>query len=343
MVLAALTVLSACSGRAVQDKEKLLKFLAATEAEPHAFTYTDKTASHLVIVKGEVQDDLRSKATLRIDGSEALDEVILDDALVVRAIDPSKLSQLESSSASAAPDPGTQAALMNGQWVVDYRGAPPLLAQNNRDGSMNVGINYILDSRYIFQYIRRALNEGAAVRLFNPDEVTYIASEDPFEQPPEGGEVLRYDVAAPPLPRRGQRGTSAALPGIAHFRKLSFYVSNGKVVKVLEQIDFESHHDFVRAREGKGPRYPLQLLAAVRAGHARETIRTRFMSYVVSRLGDRDIRIGLPPEMVAGELAGRFGPSGLSAAAPYSGEVNGGQEQSPAAENGSTTTATAGG
>lgn len=156
-----------------------------------------------------------------------------------------------------------------------------------------MGRNFILDAAYIFQYVGRAIDEGQDVWKFNEDDFVYKPSEDPFDKPNKSIGEDRYDVLASPLPRRSERGQETALPTTAHFRKLSFYVRGGQVVRIEERIDFESHPDFLKAKRGEGPDYHLRLLEAVREGGTREPLRLRRMTYRFDKLGNL-VKIALP-------------------------------------------------
>lgn len=310
LCLALVATGAACGSRDVTPEEKVLKFLTASERLAHAFEYTDETLSGKAVVTGEIEDDLRARALLKIDESEVFEEYISDDTISIRVADPSKVPAAQGSEIAGSKK--VAQTLQSGQWVSDPGGAPPVLAPRDRSGVIQVGENFILDSIYAFQYFRRSISEAAGVVEFNKDSPDYFPREDPFDHPNEDAGVTRFDLRPPNLPARSTRGSSGSLPGIAHFRKMSFYVRNGKVIKVAEEINFESHKDFKRALRGEGPQYPLQLLAAVRAGQAREPIRPRKMFYDISRLGDEDLEIVLPTAALTAPLRGVFGPKAVA-------------------------------
>lgn len=321
---------TACGSRDQTDEEEVLKYLTASERLPHAFRYTDETPGGKAVVTGEIEDDLKAHALVAFDGSEVFEEYISDDTIAVRVADLSKVPAAQGFEIAGSKK--VAETLQSGQWVSDPSGAPPVLAPRDRSGVIQVGQNFVLDSIYAFQYFRRSISEGNFVREFNKDDPNYFPREDPFDKPSEDSGVKRFDLIPPNLPARSSRGSSASLPGISHFRKMSFYVQNGKVIKIVEQIDFESHKDFKRALRGDGPRYPLQLLAAVRAGQAREPIRPRTMFYEISRLGSEDVKIVLPAVALNAPLGGIFGPQ----AAPDAP----GRESSEPAPGEATSTAT---
>lgn len=312
--LVTVILLSACGTR-VEPKADLLRFLEDTATSSHDFVYTEKTKDQIVSVKGTVEDDLKVHLSLNVGGADVMQQLMIDDSLAVKVADPAKVPALQQP-VVAPEDQLVLDLLRSGQWVLDPSGAPPLLPPRTAEGAAQPGKNHVLDAFYLFHYIRRAIAEGATVIEFNPDALGYLPQDDPFPKPEKDGQLKRYDVVPPPLPRRSERGTTSALPVAANFRKMAFYVNRGKVVRVLEEIDFESHRDFKRAREGKGPKYPLQLLAAVRAGRSRDPIRVRTMSFELSRIGNDSIRVTHPEGAIAADLWDLFGPRGLSSVAP---------------------------
>lgn len=307
----------------LEPEQKLLKYLTATQDSPRSFLYTESPKTSIreltsdlngarehFTVTGKVEDDLRVSAKLRVGEVEVLEQTISEDTLAVRVVDPSKVPGLGGGPVGGSMIVGD--ALRSGKWVLDYAGAPPLIAQRTREGAIKVGEKPLLDAVYVFQYFRRAIDEAQSVELFNKDLVTYDPREDPFPQPKEEAGEQRYDLAAPPLPRRSARGTASGLPGASNFRKMVFYVKGGKVIEVREEIEYENHRDFRRALEGRGPKYPLTLLAAVRAGKGREPVRVRTMSYRASNIGDEKLKVTLPTDFLAANLAGTFGPQGIT-------------------------------
>lgn len=314
----ALIMLAPACTREERPRARLLRFLSATELSAREFTYRERTQQDgkdkSITVSGSLEDDFKVRALLREDGKEVMEQIIADDSIAVRIADPTKVAALQTPLVG-----GSQLvteALFGGRWVMDYAGAPPMLAPKTRDGVLDVGKNHVLDAVYVFQYLRRAIQDAREVFEFNPDSVEYISRDDPFEKPEKGSGVERYDLLAPPLPRRSQRGTSAALPGISHFRKMAFFVQQGRVFKVQEHIDFETHPDFLRVKEGKNKtKFLQQMLAAVRAGKTREPLRLRFMTLELSRIGSDEVKVTAPADFLAADLGTTFGPRGLSGVA----------------------------
>ncbi len=327
MMLAVLA--SACTE---QDRpiERLRRYIEATERAPREIIYVEKTAHVTQVVRGQVEDDLRYQATLHAapetssdqlfadpmasaeGGAPVLEQVISDDALAVRILDPGRLPQLQS---EAEVELGSQVvtdALMSGRWILDYQGAPPLIATRTREGSISVGQRPILDSYYVLQYVKRAIEEGQ-VQDFNPDRIDYNPRDDPFPHPKEDLGVTRFDVVPPQLPRRSERGTEQALTSTAHFRKMAIYVRQGKVIRVLEQIEIEEHEEFRRAREGRRPKYYLDILEQVLQGRTREPIRERRIAIEFKFPGEFQVTLPVQ-EALAANLGELFGPKGLAVA-----------------------------
>jgi flavin-binding protein dodecin len=311
LTVAAVLILPACSGGTKEsDEDALLRFLAATERTPHAFEYTEKVKDQTAVVEGQVADNLRYQAQLKVNGAEAAGAVVNDDSIAIRFINPSLVPALVQGSQVVAD------ALRAGKWVVDPQAAPPLLAPVTKEGGMVVGRNAILDAVYIFQYARRSINEAFEVVEFNEDDISYQATDDPFrnDKPNREAGVRRYDIHAPFLPRRNQRGTASALPTTANFRWMIFFVREGKVIRIEEKVNYEINPEILRAKRGAGPKYPLTLLEAVREGKTADQVpvRVRDMTYKLSQFG-KEVQVQTPVEnTVTAALGGLFGPEGFN-------------------------------
>jgi hypothetical protein len=304
VALAAAATSCGGGGAAARELRIVRSALDATEKAPRRFVYTEKTKEAEVVVRGSVEDDLRYAGIMSINGRDTLEQVVADDSFALRFIDPTAPSLAP----PLASEPrGVADALTTGKWVVDYAGAPAIVAPRTREGLLAVGQSQVQDAAYIFQYLRRAISDGQGVREFNPDALEYNPIDDPFEKPAKAAGVKRFDIIPPPLPRRSSRGTAASLPTTANFRKVAFYIRDGKLLKVDEQIDFESLRDYRRAKLTGGPKFVLEQLAAVRQGRTREPLRLRLMSYRVMGLGE-PVTVQVPVENVlAAALNGQFG------------------------------------
>lgn len=313
-LLAVLLIASGCRGNET-DQEALERFLGNTERQSHGFTYVEEALGIESVVEGQVEDDLRYRALLTIEDRAVYEHIVSDDALAVKVFDPSRLPGVETAAAFVG-NPIAGEALTQGQWVIDYAAAPPLVASVTTDGTLDVGKNPVLDASYIFQYVRRAIDDGREVWKFNREDLqtynpVYGLGLDPFQQPDEDAGLVRYDVIPPPLPARSQRGTDQALPGTAHFRKMAFFIKGQEIVRIEEIIDFDARREFVLAQRGQGPQYHLRLLENAKNGATRDPVRPRRMSYEI-RYGE-DISIALPrTDVLVAGLEGIFGPAGLS-------------------------------
>jgi hypothetical protein len=296
---------SACS-RDVNPEQELRAFLKKTEKASREFIYRETARDRTINVVGRVQDDLRYSQVLNVDGTNVMETVVADDALAVRLISPEKATEFASIGAFTSSQIIGD-ALTSGQWVLDHAAAPPLSAPVTREGQPPVGENAVLDAAYLFQYLERAIAEGRDVWEFDEDDISYKPSEDPFEKPNRDAGIKRYDVRPPLLPRRSARGTESALPSTAHFRKLSFYVREDKLIRVEEVIDFESHPEFLRAKRGEGSDFLKEQLESVRGGRTREPLPLRRMTTILTRVGAPTF-IELPTgDVLVASLGGFFG------------------------------------
>ena len=88
--------LSACTG-ATDAEKRLRTALRNTERLSNTFLYKetvhDTAGDHETDVRGLVEDDFRYKARVAEDGRPVLDEVVSDDALAVRFLDPSQMGR----------------------------------------------------------------------------------------------------------------------------------------------------------------------------------------------------------------------------------------------------------
>ncbi|HVM54705.1 MAG TPA: hypothetical protein VM262_16075 [Acidimicrobiales bacterium] len=232
------SLLAACGGPDDTAEERLRDALNRTERLARTFVYVEEAGGTTSEVVGLVEDDFRSKARLSIDGSPVFDQVQSDDVLAVRFVDPDLLPAMIEDRAAASDEDGVDPveALRSRRWVLDLTGAPPLSATDAIERSL--GDDQILDALDAFRYVRGAIGGARRVIKFNPDSLDYKPSEDPFPHPEDG--VIRYDLERPSLPRAsafGGTNTAPPLPGIIHLRKMSVYVEDGLVIRVLEQID----------------------------------------------------------------------------------------------------------
>lgn len=250
-------VLPGC-GRRQTDRDELRAALRATERLPGRLVYTDGREGRSLGVQGIVEDDFRFKARVQVNGTDAYDEVVSDDALALRFLDVNQIGSLVDKDRSAAPDVDRSteiagadvlAVLQTRRWVLDPSGAPPLTGTSQQE--RDLGRDPVLDAVSALGYVERAMDEAAGVEQFDPDDLTpsYRRSEDPFPKPDQRSDVVRYDLVRPKLPPPGQTsGARQEVPATKHFRKLAVYVKGGRVVQVQERVEITGRFidEFIR-------------------------------------------------------------------------------------------------
>jgi hypothetical protein len=344
--------LSGCKG-ATDAEKRLREALRNTEKLSNTFLYKetvyDKAGKHETDVRGLVEDDFRYKARVALDGKPILDEVVSDDALAVRFLEPASMGQFlrkptkakqsgsgvgggGSASADAdadgggsstgfpgdtpgPPGPGEPAAaevLASRRWVLDSAGAPAAFATASTDQTL--GDDPIADARAVFAYVDRAINEAVRVVEWNPESLEYRKDEDPFETPKARSGVTRYDFERPNLPKASQTGGGAnqVTPDTRHFRKMSVYVKDKRIIRVAEKIDVESRlDDLERIYDTKFPkdRSPAEVAAiavealnVIRTGQGQDPIRMRDMEFSLKDLG-ADMKVDMPTDTMKAGLA----------------------------------------
>ena len=319
---------SACAERDTTEDE-VLDFVDATTDLSNRFVYAEQRSGQTIVVRGLVEDDFRFKARLTVNDKDVLDEVVNDDAMAVRFIDTSALPQfLDTGSGSSSEDSPLE-VLGQRRWVLDKAGAPPvgLSAADER----YAGIDPVIDSLAVLTYVRQAITEGENVWRYNPESIDYRPKEDPFPTPRAGSGIERYDVAAPAFPKpdavAASGNTEAGFAELPHFRKLSVYVRDGRVIQVRERISaegkvLEKFTDYMKAftsEAGGGARKQvdevverfegqeraallLQIFNALLDRAGRPPIRFRSMTYELRDLGAK-VSVGLPSDVAEGDLS----------------------------------------
>lgn len=254
-VLAALVLtplFAGCERQALKVEEELLAAIDRTERLSGRFIYVEETPGREVEVRGVVEDDLRYKTQMLIDGAATYEEVVSDDVIASRFLDPTKFELMANPNPPPPDDerdlePGEQPklagrkvvqALEARRWVVDFAGAPNLLAANTAKKIRKLGEDPVIDSLTVFDYLEKATRE-AIVSKFNPDALDYREKEDPFSKvkPDRSKGQIRYDLIRPNLPRADEAASNVqSTPGTRHFRFMSIFVTKGKVTRVLEKI-----------------------------------------------------------------------------------------------------------
>jgi hypothetical protein len=343
LLVAATLGLSACNG-ATDAEKRLREALRNTEKLSNTFLYTetvhDKAGDHETDVRGLVEDDFRYKARVAEDGKPVLDEVVSDDALAVRFLDPAQMGRFlrkpvkakqggsgvggNGNSGGSAPqpaaggggatpgEPSAAELLATRRWVLDPAGAPSQFATANTDQTL--GDDPIADARDVFAYVERAINEAVRVVEYNPDSLEYRKDEDPFPTPAPHSGVTRYDFERPSLPKASQTGSGSnqVTPDTRHFRKMSVYVKDKRVIRVLEKIDVESRlKDLAQIYDTKFPAnrskadlaaIAVEALNVIRTGQGQDPIRLRDMEFSLKDLGTA-VKVDMPTDTTRGSLA----------------------------------------
>jgi hypothetical protein len=334
--------LSGCSSEAKTTEKTLRAALGKTEHLAHRFVYRETFASKVekreTEVQGLVEDDLRYKARLSVGGVAVLDEAVSDDALAVRLIQPTALAEFlrrpkekgKGGSGVGSDEPGAPeaptpigsgedapdpvAALRSRRWVLDRAGAPAVFSANPAE-ERGLGEDPVLDALDIFAHVSRAIDEAAYIAEFNEESIepVYRRDEDPFDKPKKGSKVIRYDFAAPKLPKASDRaGGNQVTPDARHFRKMAVYVKDGLVLQVSEVIDVAARlDDLADVYETKFPKdrkpgevaaVAIDALNTIRTGQGQDPIRLRTMSYNLKDLGDT-VKVEMPTEVVETSLS----------------------------------------
>lgn len=289
--------LAAC-GDEEEVKDEVIAALRATKDLSYRFQYEDDRPEIFALdgpkpaqkvgVSGIVEDDFRFKARVDFNGNDGFDEVVSDDTLAMRFIDPSRLSNYVNKEKVEEENKPTELAgitslevLQSRRWVVDSAAAPAIAAGSSSDKQL--GTDPVLDAVTVLAYVERAVGQAASVQRFDPESITpaYSSSEDTFPKPERNSGVTRYDLRRPKLPAPGgQLQTSeSAFPGTQHFRRMAIYVKDGKVVQVREATD----------ARGKFARDLVRFVrTALRETKAPQQVRDRF-DQQVERVPEKDL------------------------------------------------------
>ena len=231
--------------------------MARTAAMPKQFVWIHQTLTGTQSVSAEYQDPYRYDALYSQGGQAAWEEVVRDDAVADRFLDPQAVEGFFASSGSAGSPPtvtpgaagpsstpgGTPnvalAALVARHWVVDPTGAPQLPSvgteiQSEKTDPFYAALVFLTD---IEDLITAA--PTPQVRQWRPNDVqpVYKPTDDPFPAPPRG--VTRFDVLQQPLPllSSSSPGAIPAPPTLANLVKVAIYVRGGRVIEIREVVD----------------------------------------------------------------------------------------------------------
>jgi hypothetical protein len=259
-------------------------------------------------VVGRVQDDLKYAGVVSLNGHKLYEEIVSDDSVALRILDPGRAKAVIDQAMKADPISGR--ALAEGRWVVDHTVAPPLLAATvetededeqtadkavaDRRGPA-IGDDPFVDSAQTVNYAIRVVRGAPQVQRFNPEDIDYVAQDDPWrddvENDLEEQGIRRYDLTQPPLPPPAARGERQRLPSVDTFRKMALYIKGERTIELREQIAIDERTEFRRAEEGRTAKFYLVLRDAAKQGAVSGELRERRMEYKVMRTGTVDVNL----------------------------------------------------
>lgn len=341
LVLVVALLATACTKR--EDESAQVRDLVdATSPNPYRFIYEVEQGGEQFRVQGIIEDDLRYKLQLSVDGRPALEQVVVDDAVAVRFLAPGLVGRFVDEEVEDEVDLDTDVAgatvldaLRAGRWVLDEEGAPSLLQSVNDltsgEEESEVADDPLFDARTVLDYVRGISQPFVE---FDPEslEPTYRSDEDPFLPPEDDSGAERFDtfVFDLPSPDAAAGGTGASFPGYGNFRRLAVYAKDGKIfavrevteptprqteelleyatVLVEETAPPEVFADFQRTVEQTPPEklgaFLLEGLNAFRAGSGQAPLRFRTMALEIQDIGDHAIEVTLPSDdLIRGSLA----------------------------------------
>jgi hypothetical protein len=297
----------ACGERVLNPVDQARGILTRTETKARRFIYNEGTGENRISVVGIILDDYGYRARISINGEATIDEVALDDALAIRFLKPEAISDFL---AEATTPPAGEAfnALRSRRWVLDRSGAPDLTRPGFQ--ARTIGEDPTLDGLTVFDLYRKAINESEGVAKYNPQALTYVAGEDPFPKPEEGSEVERFDLI-PALLRPVTGSPNDTLPDAPNFRRMSMYVKDGVVLRILESIDLSFRLtelqealdlDLTEAQARQFLERGMDALNELRTSRGLEPIRPRTMSYQLVDIG-KPAKVELPSDFIEGSLS----------------------------------------
>jgi hypothetical protein len=323
-IAAILTFLASC-GEPQEDLRDVRRAVSRAVASSHAMRYTETVGGRTVEVSFRVEDAFLSDAILTLDGVPLFEEKLIDDAIAVRLLAPDLWNP-----ASGTP---LAAILGSGKWVVDPAGAPPVLfTQTEGRDITDVGFDHIFDAANALEYVRAVAEQSRRVVRFNKDSIEYRPAEDPFRKLVDADDredIVRYDAVPLILPRSAeQTGGRNEPPDSRYFRKLGIYVKDGRIVRILEVIDFERHEEIRKAKERGRPKFLLDMLVTLRRGVGDSPVRPRRMSIHILPAGE--VGIAMPADALTANL-GSLLESGALAKLPDPEQLKAKQQEQPAA------------
>jgi hypothetical protein len=343
VVVLAAASFSGCARRN-KERDDALRAIRATQILARKVSFTQQASGVKMEVTGAIADDFRYSAALQVDGQPLLEEVYDDDALALRVLNGDLLSSAmaRSTSPSVTGEAAADAALQRKGWVVDRGGAPPLQV-TGRTGPV-AGRDPVDEAFRYLRFVEKAIGEADRIVKYSADSIDYKPSEDPFPTPADKSGVDRYDLLRPPVPRPADSQQSTRQgngPTERQYRKLSIYVRDGRVFRVLEDTQFaERLKDTVAwvraslkaqgvdaatrqrfdeaARSPDKKRFESELLRALNAANGvtgEAQIRFRTVSASFSDLGRPQV-VTMPSGAVTGRLTAFFGSTSKTSGAP---------------------------
>ncbi|MHB1923355.1 MAG: hypothetical protein ACYCSJ_01540 [Acidimicrobiales bacterium] len=218
--------------------------ITRTMATSMQFVWTDQELSLTQTVSGQYADAYRYHLLYVANGVPAWEEVVKDDAVADRILDPAAVARYWSTQRANVTIPSAQlagAALLAHHWVVDTTGAPSVPTvgqevQEYKDDPFDQALLFLSDVNNLI-----SLAPPPEVRQYRADDVTpvYKPTDDPFPAPLKGSGITRYDVYEQPLPvvQTASPGAVPAPPTISNFTKIAIYVKNGMVVEIRLTTD----------------------------------------------------------------------------------------------------------
>lgn len=334
LVLGLMTLVASGCAKNEYDSADVRALVDATSPNPYRFIYEVEQGGETFRVQGLIEDDLRYKLQVSIDGRPALEQIVVDDAVAVRFLAPGLIEdyvddayQEEADLSTDIPGASVLDALAAQRWVVDPVGAPSLLLTareaGGRDVEGEVSDDPLFDARTVLAYVRN-VTERQWWQRYDPEslEPTYRGDEDPFLAPEDGSGVTRFDTIVLDLPKVASAagGTGASFPGYLHFRKMAVYAKDGKVFSVREHTQLTQRQtddfldyvgsvlednapeavvdDFERTIEqlpaAKRPQFLLDGINAFRDSSGQPPLRFRDMALEIQDIGDPAIEVALP-------------------------------------------------
>ncbi|MGH9086399.1 MAG: hypothetical protein ACRDYW_13195 [Acidimicrobiales bacterium] len=334
LLLTATGLLASGCAKNEDDSSEVRDIIDATAPNAFRFIYEVEQDGTAYRVQGLIEDDLRYKVQLSVDGRPALEQVVVDDAVAVRFLAPGLVESFVDEGNREGVELATNIsgatvldALKAQRWVLDPVGAPSLMLTardaGERDVEGETSDDPIFDARTVLAYVRGVADRQPMVR-YDPEslEPVYRSDEDPFLAPEDGSGVTRYDTVVFPLPKAGEAGggTGAIFPGYLHMRKLAVYAKDGTVFSVREHTQLTPRQardllayistvledtapeevvaDFERTVEqlpdNELPQLLIDGVNAFRDSSGQAPLRFRNMAFEIQDLGDESIAVALP-------------------------------------------------